>query len=509
MQQRRIGKFMGGAEGSMAVVIAIGMVALLGMASLAVDLGHLYTVRNEMQNTTDAASLAAARALIKEDMSAGNRDTYRDAPGAVNAAMSVIQQASGLQGLDPVDIGARNDVDITFGTWNEHGTGAKWTNIGDSAAVAPSSSANAVQVTLRRAAGTAYGPVTNFFAGVIGQATSEVSATSRAYMGYTYSVYAGTVELPVALPSTGPLSPLASNGNSGWWAGIFGPSEAVATTTKTIVFRDSGGYYVPGSTVPTNVNTGVTSANPLDPRQVYLFTVHSNDSIPATMKNIIEKIYTPTLTGSTPLHVDKLALGTQIYPRSEFMYGSSYIGPIFQRLQKAYNYKTTGNVNTAPPAGTPWRVTMPVYGSTRNPLVTQGYKNGFRSLARLLTPFWPAEAYACYTMPPPNIFVNGFVNADIVGVTYSASCDNCSYTFPKTINGVTYNNKLQCLAKLPNSVWKVNSMTIANVTSVSTIIPGIPNVAGEAGGLSAKEMNSAAPTNVGAFASVPKLIPAN
>ncbi len=500
---------MKGAEGSMAVVIAVGMVVLLGMASLAIDLGHLYTVKNEMQNTVDAAALAAARALIHEDMSTGNRDTYRDAPGAVEAAMSVIQQASGLQGLNPVDSGSRNDVTITFGTWNEHGTVSRWTDIGNSTSVSPSSTANAVQVTLRRAAGTAYGPVTNFFAGVFGNSTSDVTASSRAYMGYTYSVYMGTVELPVALPSTGPYSPLASNGNSGWWAGIFGPSEARATTTKTIVFRDSGGYYVPGSSVPTNVDTGVTSADPLDPRQVYLFTVGSNDAIPNTLWNIIEKIYNPNLTASTPLHVDKLALGTQIYARSEFKYGASYIGPIFQRLQKAYNYKTTGDANTAPPAGTPWRVTMPVYGSTRNPLVTQSYKNGFRSLARLLTPFWPSEAYACYTMPPPNIFVNGFVNADIVGVTYTSSCDDCNYTFPKTIDGVQYNNKLECLAKLPNSVWKVNSLTIANVTDVSTVIPGIPNVAGEAGGLSAKEMNSAAPTNVGAFASVPKLIPTN
>ncbi len=502
---------MKGAEGSMAVVIALGMVAFLGMASLAVDMGHLYTVKNEMQNNADAAALAAARALIHEDMSTGNRDTYRDASGAVNAAMAVIQQASGLQGLASVPDGSRNDVDITFGTWNEHGAdpNLKWTNIGNSAAVPPSSTANAVQVTLRRASGTVYGPVTNLFAGVFGSGTSEVAATSRACMGYAYSVYAGTVELPVALPSTGVLSPLASNGNSGWWAGIFGPSEAMATSTKTIVFRDSGGYYVPGSTPPTNVNTGVTSANPLDPRQVYLFTVGSSDSVPDTLWNIIEKIYNPSLTASTPLHVDKLALGTQIYARSEFMYGSSYIGPIFQRLQKAYNFKTTGNANTAPPAGTPWRVTMPVYGSTHNPLVTQGYKNGFMSLARLLTPFWPAEAYACYTMPPPNIFVNGFVNADVVGVTYTSSCDDCSYTFPKTINGVRYTNKLDCLSKLPNSVWKVNSMTISNVTSVSTIIPGIPNVAGEAGGLSAREMNSAAPSNVGAFASVPKLIPAN
>ena len=189
MWQARSGKFIKGAEGSVVVVIAASMVVLLGMASLAVDLGHLYTVKNEMQNSVDAAALAAARALIHEDMSTGNRDTYRDAPGAVNAAMAVLQQASTLQGLDPVDSGSRNDVTITFGTWNEHGTGLKWTNMGDSGAVSPSSTANAVQVTLRRAAGTVYGPVTNFLAGVFGSGTSEVSATQpRLYGLYLFGV---------------------------------------------------------------------------------------------------------------------------------------------------------------------------------------------------------------------------------------------------------------------------------------------------------------------------------
>ena len=68
------------------------------------------------------------------------------------------------------------------------------------------------------------------------------------------------------------------------------------------------------------------------------------------------------------------------------------------------------------------------------------------------------------------------------------------------------------------SVWNANSMTIKNVTSVSTVIPGANantpnanynNMAGEAGGLSAKDMKSSAPTNVGAFADIPKLIPVN
>ena len=51
-------------EGSVAIITAIGLVAFLGMVSLAIDMGHLYTVRNELQNVADAAALAAANALI-------------------------------------------------------------------------------------------------------------------------------------------------------------------------------------------------------------------------------------------------------------------------------------------------------------------------------------------------------------------------------------------------------------------------------------------------------------
>ena len=58
---------MTGSEGSIAVVVAIAMVVLLGAASLAIDVGQIVTVRSELQNTADSAAIAAARALIVED----------------------------------------------------------------------------------------------------------------------------------------------------------------------------------------------------------------------------------------------------------------------------------------------------------------------------------------------------------------------------------------------------------------------------------------------------------
>ncbi len=61
-------------EGSVAVITAICLVAFLGCVSLVIDMGHLYTVRNELQNVADASALAAANALIVDSAGVAVRD---------------------------------------------------------------------------------------------------------------------------------------------------------------------------------------------------------------------------------------------------------------------------------------------------------------------------------------------------------------------------------------------------------------------------------------------------
>jgi len=512
------------------MVLGLVMLSLLAVASIAIDVGQILAVRSDLQNTADSAAKAAAQALIKEDSTYTNRTVVRDASAAYDAAMDIIQKAAIHNGFtwDPANPGY--DISIIFANYKDHATSSQWTlmgEMGDKSEVASNSNANAVQVVLKRASGKTYGPVTNFFAGIFGKTTTEVAVSAKAYMGYTTSVYKGTVTVPLALPASGATNPLAYQGKSGWWDRMVGPNEAVAAapSTKPIEFRDSGGYYNPQNPngAPTNIPANVPSVgtlSSLDPGQIYFFTVGSSDAVPTSMKDIMEKIYTPSKTGSI-LYVDKLALAQRIYPRSEYCWGKSYISPLFERLQKAYYYKTTGSSTTAPAAGTPpWRVTVPVYSVKANPLVTSSKRtDGLRNLARLLRP-WPTEALACCTVTAPIIYVNGFANADIVGVTYSSSCDDCNYTYPKTIDSpeplsgtTTYTSKKDCLTRYPDSTWNKNYAKIQGVTSVSTIIPGTSttyanygNVSGEGGGLSNKEMNSAAPEDVGAFAKIPKII---
>ena len=51
-------------EGSVAAITAVCLVVFLALVSLAIDMGHLYTVRNSLQNSADAAALAGAGNLI-------------------------------------------------------------------------------------------------------------------------------------------------------------------------------------------------------------------------------------------------------------------------------------------------------------------------------------------------------------------------------------------------------------------------------------------------------------
>jgi len=54
-------------RGVTAIVIALVMVLFVGVAALALDIGHLYLVKNELQNAADAGCLAGARFLYIND----------------------------------------------------------------------------------------------------------------------------------------------------------------------------------------------------------------------------------------------------------------------------------------------------------------------------------------------------------------------------------------------------------------------------------------------------------
>jgi len=145
----------------MAVFIVLGLVAFLGSAALAIDLGHLMNVRAESQRVADAAALAAGSAFV-------------DAMGP-RVAPTARQRA--------VDIAALNFIDQSTAV----------VTAGDVDVNAPE---ERVQVTVRNS-GTAGNPIETIFARMLGVNDVDVVTTAVAQ---AYPATGATCILPFALP---------------------------------------------------------------------------------------------------------------------------------------------------------------------------------------------------------------------------------------------------------------------------------------------------------------------
>ncbi|MCX8101752.1 MAG: pilus assembly protein TadG-related protein [Geminicoccaceae bacterium] len=139
-------------RGGVAVLAALSAPILAGFAALAVDIGHAYMVRTELQSTADAAALAASAKLP-------NR----------TAALAEARTIA-AENLPPAKHGnVLADRDLLIGTWDPERR--SFTSGG--------SSPNAVRVTLRRS--TANGnPLPSFFGRVLGTDFFDIEARAVA-----------------------------------------------------------------------------------------------------------------------------------------------------------------------------------------------------------------------------------------------------------------------------------------------------------------------------------------
>jgi Flp pilus assembly protein TadG len=64
---QRVSTILNNQRGVSAVIVGICLFMLVAFVALAIDVGHLYVVRNELQNAADAGALAGARHLYVKD----------------------------------------------------------------------------------------------------------------------------------------------------------------------------------------------------------------------------------------------------------------------------------------------------------------------------------------------------------------------------------------------------------------------------------------------------------
>jgi Flp pilus assembly protein TadG len=172
--------------GAAAVMVAVAMMTLLGFAAIAVDTGYLMVAKNELQNVADASALAAARQLgaIYEPMAYAEQQTYTCDPGTIIPVAQNVAQKNKAAGK-PITI---KDSDVVIGRWNSN------THLFTPTLDQP----DAVKVTARRDTGN-NGPVTTFFAKILGIDTADVAADAIAALTGQSTSGPGGLDIPVGI----------------------------------------------------------------------------------------------------------------------------------------------------------------------------------------------------------------------------------------------------------------------------------------------------------------------
>ncbi|MEJ5358010.1 MAG: pilus assembly protein TadG-related protein [Desulfobacterales bacterium] len=181
-----------GQNGATIVVVAICLVVLIGFAALAIDIGFLYSTRNELQNTADAGALAGAGYLGQEYLKLPylqqRSRTFTQAE--VAAVVNEVTQQNRAAGVT-ITIAAS---DVIVGNWN----GSQVIPNPDPSEEGRVISPDAVQVTARRDA-TANSPITTFFARALGILDMPVSAVAVAALTGPSEVAEGELKTPFGL----------------------------------------------------------------------------------------------------------------------------------------------------------------------------------------------------------------------------------------------------------------------------------------------------------------------
>lgn len=253
-------------RGVVGVMAPVLMLVILSIGAIAIDLGYLYVIRNELQNAADAAALAGAAGL------------YPASPKP-NWSNGVSQGTSAIK-LNASSGATLKDGSVQAGYWNLTGSpaGLQAQTITPGANDVP-----AVQVTISRSSGKNGGPVGTWLASIFNGAAASVQTTAVAVIAAPGTANAGAL-FPVALnkclfdlywnsstgqpvndPSTGQPFVIDINSSyppgsatcaSGEWTGFGGATDA--STEKSLVTSGNPTPVSIGSNI--NISNGVKAS---------------------------------------------------------------------------------------------------------------------------------------------------------------------------------------------------------------------------------------------------------
>jgi Flp pilus assembly protein TadG len=167
--------------------VAISLFKLLIALGLVIDLGHLYVVRQELQNAADAGADAGAMSLFWLGTGAEPQDAKNllSCDFARLKAKEVVQSnRSDGQSL------SIPDTDVQVGVWQYNNTTGAWDFQPLPCDPGNAYSINAVRVTTRRT-DAVNGPVNLIFARILGMDTVELTGQATAMLGWVRQLRPG------------------------------------------------------------------------------------------------------------------------------------------------------------------------------------------------------------------------------------------------------------------------------------------------------------------------------
>ncbi|MEJ2068882.1 MAG: TadG family pilus assembly protein [Syntrophobacterales bacterium] len=444
-----------GERGAITPVLAVCLAMALGFMAMTIVLGQLFVGKNELQNIADAAALAGAKKLIREDPpNSGEAKVF--CSEAITTAQTVAAENCSFG--DTMTVTA---ADVTLGQW-DLATGT-FTRTGCSTNPLE---VTAIQVTVRRD-GSDNPSLTTFFGGLLGTPQMNSSATAIAYLGLAGTASEGSLGLPFAVSSNlsgdfpglskypGKHTPYARSIPLLDW---FLPRPAIASDPQTFTWKDLG-----GSSLDTS-------------RATFIMPDYSERT---SLSKLQKYIKGPDLGG---YEYPQVEVGQKVYPISEYRWSSNVYNN-FNYLRNRYNAEkneTTGK----------WRVTAAVYYTVDPMAAAPPPPNSLLGLAQRLLP-GPRPAYACASYTVPSVYVQGFVTLDVTKVI----CDkNDDGTWDSDCKYKSYPNEYSCYNKC--------YMEVEVPLDQNFVFPGFKT---DPKGQSYHDMNPGA-SDVGLFASVPYLV---
>ncbi len=260
MNRKTLGDRFKNKKGSVTVVVALVLIALIGFAALAIDVGYMMVTRNELQNVADSTALAATRklALLYEDPTYSALTWADKASYANNHRSEIVSYATTVTTVSSaVKVAGQSltlsDADFMLGHWDPDARTFTST-------LTPP---NAVRVVAQRNAAE-NGPVATFLAGVVGVGSFNARNIATAALTGLPAVNAGGLPIPIGISKawfsdpavycTGTIMLYPTNDPSGcaaWHVYDQWPASA-ANLSSTIDGLKDGSYASPETT------TGVT-----------------------------------------------------------------------------------------------------------------------------------------------------------------------------------------------------------------------------------------------------------